>query len=538
MSRLFLLVIALSLFLSFFRLGSVTLFDVDEAVFATATKEMVQSGDWITPTYNGRNRYDKPILFYWLMAVPYRVLGISEFSSRFPSALASSVLVLSVFLFVRRFRDEETALAASLSFTLSLYFLVYSHAAVTDMVLTLFITLSLISFYLSVTEEKGRDRYLSGFYLFSGLAFLTKGLIGILFPFAISMIYLLATEGTKGIGKVFSVKGVILFLVVSAPWYIAQYSVNGDDFIQQFFIKHHFKRYTGVISGHRGPFYYYIPVLIIGFFPWVAFLPAGIKNALQDLRRLKTEGEGSSPIRRHSLLVFALLWAAFVMVFFSLATTKLPNYILPSIPAVAILVSSGLSSAGVLAETRMRYHAGIFIVVTSLLLAVGLLVSRTYLTEIGIHGLDWTFSAALILFALAVTSFYAFVSRKTSYYSVAAIVVCFLLSLSFGAIPVASNYVQGTLYRYSLQAKQRLQDGGRLIAYGMNNPSIVFYSGHKVIGAGSRDEVVPLVEENVNVVAISRMKDVEMLKELGFQVLEEDGRYALLERRVHLSGKI
>ena len=247
---------------------------------------MVEGGNWITPTYNGENRYDKPILLYWLMAGSYKIFGVNEFGARFPSAVASCLLICSLFFFVNHFQDDKTALYAAMASFLSLSFFVYSHAAVTDMILTLFITLSLFSFYCSVAgNEKypGKDTiYSYGFYLFSALAFLTKGLIGIVFPFGVALIYMIVTERWCGVKKVFRLKGLILFLLVSAPWYLAQLSINGRDFFEQFIVKHHFKRYTGVISGHKGPFYYYIPVLLIGLFPWIAYLPAGIRNTVKE----------------------------------------------------------------------------------------------------------------------------------------------------------------------------------------------------------------------------------------------------------------
>ena len=152
------------------------------------------------------------------------------------------------------------------------------------MTLTLFISLSLFSFYFSQGHDE-KPLYIYGFYLFSALAFLTKGLIGIVFPFGIAITYLFLTERWQGIKKVFNLKGMILFVVVSAPWYLSQYAVNGHEFIYQFFIKHHFKRYLDVISGHKGPFYYYVPVLIAGLFPWSMFLPAGLRNAIKSKDR-------------------------------------------------------------------------------------------------------------------------------------------------------------------------------------------------------------------------------------------------------------
>ncbi|HAM49190.1 MAG TPA: hypothetical protein DCP92_00265 [Nitrospiraceae bacterium] len=519
MSRLLLLIITLTVFLSFFRLGSVTLFDVDEAVFATATKEMVQSGNWITPTYNGKNRYDKPILFYWLMAIPYKIFGINEFSARVPSAVAASLLVPALFLFIRRFENEEKALYATLSFTLSIYFLLYSHAAVTDMTLTLFITLSLICFYLSVIEEKsGRiNWYIYGFYLFSALAFLTKGLIGMVFPFAIALIYLFITEGLRGIQKAISLKGAVLFVVVSAPWYVIEFMINGNEFVQQFFIKHHFIRYTEVISGHTGPLYYYIPVLIGGLFPWVAFLPAGIRSVFRGKERLG---------------LFAFIWMVVVIVFFSLSTTKLPNYILPAIPATSILISFGMD-----AQDRWIRHANVFIAFVTLCIGLAFLVSKKYLLEFGLQNAHWIIPFGVVMLVASVLRLYAAFRKKTFYGLLSALTGAFLLVLSIEAFPAANAYLQGTLYRYSLCARERLGDDEPLITYGLNNPSIVFYSGHKVIEAGSKDELATLLKNEAHALVITRAGDIDSAKDAGLKVVADDGRFAMLERGSGIAAK-
>lgn len=509
MTRFLLPIIAITIFVSFFRLGSVTLFDVDEAVFAEATKEMVETGNWITPTYNGGSRYDKPILFYWLMAASYKIFGINEFAARFPSSIASFLLGLSVFFFVRHFRGEKDALYAAISLLLSIYFLAYSRAAVTDMTLTLFITISIFSFFLSV--NKGRY-FIYGFYLFSALACLTKGLIGIVFPFSIAAIYILTKEGLSGIKKVFSLKGIILFLIIAAPWYIAEYIINGKEFVQQFFIKHHFKRYTGVISGHKGPVYYYIPALIIGLFPWIAFLPAGIRNVFKEKDRLNS---------------FAFIWFASIFVFFSLSTTKLPNYILPAIPAVSILIASGMT----VHNKRWWQYSNLCMAIISVLIGVIFLISKGYLSKIGILDADWIFAITAIMTVMAILSFYSILAKKEHYGFMSCLMVAFLFLFITKGVPIANQYLQGTLYKYSIYAKERLYDDDRIIAYRVNNPSIVFYSGHKVINVQDKDELMTFMKNSRYAIAIAKTRDVEVLNELGFNLLEKDEKYAILERK-------
>ncbi len=538
-SYYFPVLIALFLFISFYRLASVTLFDVDEAVFAEATKEMVNDGKWITPTYNGVNRYDKPILFYWLMAVSYKAFGINEFGARFPSAATGFLLCLAVFLFGRRAGSVWTGIYASTALALSLFYFVYSHAAVTDMTLTLFITLSLFSFFLSGAEKTGSrpgtDWYLYGFYLFSSLAFLTKGLIGIVFPFAIAMIYMYAKERMRGVRRIFSLKGFILFFIVSGPWYGAELAVNGEEFIRLFIIKHHFMRYTEVISGHRGPIFYYIPVLIIGLFPWIVFLPGGIRDALRGSRNnhagpivsaSKSRSQNSSADgldRSATLLTF--IWLSFVFVFFSFSTTKLPNYILPAVPAACLLIASGISQRWG-SWKRFEYAALAFL---SILLAAGFIISGRYLPKPVIGGTGWVLIVAAILIAMAAAGFYIAFRRKESYGALAAFMFAFLVVLSVKALPLANGYMQGALHKFSLYAKQTLPAGEKVIVYRINNPSIVFYSDHDVTEIEDPAELAPLIKEGGRLLVIAKTRDLGSLKDAGLTLKEETGNYALLE---------
>ncbi|MBF0506399.1 MAG: glycosyltransferase family 39 protein [Nitrospirae bacterium] len=531
MSKFILPLVIAALLMSFLRLGFVSLFDVDEAVFSTATREMVHSGDWIMPTYNGEKRYDKPVLFYWLMAASYKTFGINNFAARFPSALAALLLAVALFLFVKRINGEKKAFYAAVSFVLSIYYIIYSHAAVTDMTLTLFISLSLFSFYMSTIHPKNRDsdrfmetksdktvavpifraRYLYGFYAFSALAFLTKGLIGIVFPFGIAVIYLYASGGWAGLRHIINIKGMVLFLVISAPWYLAQIAINGQEFIDQFFIKHHFMRYAGVISGHSGPLYFYIPALLIGLFPWVAFLPSGIRAVFRDKDRLD---------------LFAFIWAVFIVLFFSLSTTKLPNYILPAVPGIVILIASGMS-----AGTKKWNHAAyVTMAFLAAILGSGLLLARPYLVRHGIPEDVVPVIAGVLMAGIVLADVYALITDKKMYYVICLITGFFMVVLLVQTLPAANGYLQGALYRYSLYAKDRLQPGEPIIEYGINKPSIVFYSGHRVVNAGRKNDLSAIVDKTRHAIVIAKTKDSGEIESLGFNVVARDAQYALFER--------
>ncbi|MBI5635010.1 MAG: glycosyltransferase family 39 protein [Nitrospirae bacterium] len=515
MNRFLLFALFLSLFFGFFRLGSTRLFDVDEAVFAQATKEMVHSGDWITPTYNGENRYDKPILFYWMMAVSYKLFGISEFSARVPSVVSAVFLCIALFFFVRHFRDDKGAFWSVIVFVFSLYFFVYARAAVTDMALTLFISLSLFSFFRFITEEGAgaarRDYFIYAFYAFSALAFLTKGLVGILFPFGIAVSFLLIVKDAVSIKKLFNLKGLMVFFLIALPWYSAEFILNGKEFFEQFIIKHHFKRYSGVISGHKGPLYYYLPVILIGLYPWIFYLPSAVRKTLRD---------------RDPLRFFALVWFVFIFLFFTLSTTKLPNYILPAVPAAVILLSSAISEGH-----RWNRSAELGLAIVSLLGGGALFLAPRYVTRPGIPDLPGLFPLAGIFLCLGLLSLRGFLSGRQIRAGLPVLMAVFFVTVSVGILPAATDYLQGALYRYSLYAKHALSEDKPLVAYRMNNPSILFYSDHRLVNIRNPEELSSFLLNGGRSVAIAKTQDTSTLKEAGFVLLENNGRYALFERK-------
>ena len=532
-------VIAIALFVAFLKLGSFTLFDVDEAVFAQASKEMVTSGNWITPTYDGQDRFDKPILIYWLMAGSYEAFGVNALAARVPSAAAAFLLALSVFFFMGaaagerelwgRFASrEKKAFYAASCLVLSVFFLVYSHAAVTDMTLTLFITLSLFSFYLAAA--KGRRGFIYGFYFFSALAFLTKGLIGVVFPFGIALLYRVlahgrAKERQRGQGKIWSAPGVLLFLVAGLPWYVAEYMATGDAFIRNFFIKHHLMRYMHVISGHTGPVYYYLPVLALGLFPWIAYLPQGVADAFRE---------------KDSPGLFALIWLSFVLVFFSFAKTKLPDYILPAVPAAAVLIGSGMGracdvrSAGKVVMSRTGRMSNAVIALMALLAGAAFYLSKGYLLRAGIRA-DWPYWLSGIMLLIALFSLYAAFRGKSRNLALGFFMLCFLSVAIFKAVPAASQYLQGELYEYSIYAGKNLRPGGALIAYKINNPSVVFYSGRHVDAVDDEKGLLAALGGRGQAMIITKKADAKEVEaaagpSLKLKLLEPGGNYSLFEK--------
>lgn len=505
----------LILFVSFFKSGGFMLFDVDEAVFSEAAREMVETGDLITPTYNYEPRYDKPILIYWFMSAAFWLFGTTEFAARFTSGLFASLLAGMTFLFVRHAKGLMPALLAACALLLNIEFFVYSHSAVTDMTLAFFITASLFAFYLGA-EGDGK-RWFAWFWAASALAVLTKGVIGLLFPAVIAGGFIVLAKRHELVRQVLRPSYIGLFLLISAPWFVAQFMVNGWEFFDAFIIKHHIKRYSGVISSHSGPFYFYAAVLLAGFFPWVAMLVPGIWRGLKG--RLD---------RENSLYLLCAVWVVFVFVFFSVAKTKLPNYIFPLFPAAAVL--SGLVMAGMVERARQSKASLFTLLVLAGLIASALLIVPSLGLRMDIaYPPKFFFVLAALFIIAAALSVAAFFRPFSAFMGLSALSLVLIVFLRLYALPPANLYLQKTLYDYSRYARAHLPASGVLVTYEINKPSIPFYARRGFI---KTDRVnvsqIKALPEGTPVALITTPSRLEELRAYGLKVIDSRGDYILL----------
>lgn len=313
----FWLVAIISIMIIFFNLGGIPLLDPDEPVYAETPKEMIVFDEFVSPRIYGEYWYDKPPMYYWLVAASYKIFGITEFAARFPSALLAVACTLAVYLSGRRLFNERAGMAGALVLTTSIEFFYLGKAAVTDMTLLLCLTVSLLAFI-----EK---RYYLA-YVFAGLATVTKGPIGLLFPGAIVFSYILVTRQWSLIKSMKIPSGLLVYALVAFPWYIMMYSIHGSAFIDTFLGFHNVTRFTSPEHPELVLWYYYIPVLMLGFFPWTAIMLQSMWNSLANSRR-------DFPV-----LLFLNIWAAVIFVFFTISQTKLVSYILPMYPPLAMIV--------------------------------------------------------------------------------------------------------------------------------------------------------------------------------------------------------
>ena len=317
-------VLIVAVFIMFFQLGSNPLLDPDEPVYAQTAREMLAAGDLLSPRIYGDFWYDKPPMYYWLVAAASQVFGMGEFAARFPSALLAVAGSVYLYLSVARLISVRAGLFSALVLTTSVEYFYLGKAAVTDMTLSFCLMVSLLSFI----EKK----YLR-FYLFAALAVVTKGPIGLFFAGGIVFLYLAATQRWRELARMSLLKGAALFTLVAAPWYALMIHYHGAAFVDTFLGFHNVTRFTAPEHASGAVWYYFVPVLLVGFFPWTALLFQSLWSALTTNRKDR------------SVLLFFLIWAAVVFVFFSISATKLVSYILPMYPALAVILGWYLDQA-------------------------------------------------------------------------------------------------------------------------------------------------------------------------------------------------
>ncbi|HEY3426650.1 MAG TPA: glycosyltransferase family 39 protein [Negativicutes bacterium] len=348
--------------LMFAFLGTHPLLDPDEPVYAETAREMLQFQDFISPRIYGDFWYDKPPMYYWLVAMSFTSFGDGEFAARFPSAFLAVSGAVLVYLSGRKLFNERAGLLAALVLATSLEYFYLGNAAVTDMTLTFFLTAALLSFL-------HRKYYL--LYGFAALAVVTKGPVAIFFCGVIIGLYLVLTGDLKMMKRMKVISGGAFFAMIALPWYAVMYSLHGMAFIDTFLGFHNITRFLQPEHASGAIWYYYIPVLILGFFPWSAFLAQAFFTGLNK------KGE------YHNICVFLVIWASVVFVFFSISQTKLVSYILPMYPPLAILVGYYFDKAWT--EKRyqaLKYSAIVFGIVASVLIAGLFYAGMTVMAEL------------------------------------------------------------------------------------------------------------------------------------------------------------
>ena len=498
---------------------------------------------------NGRLYFEKPPLHFWLMAASFEALGYNEFAGRLPSALAGLALVFLVGWFGRREAGETAGLLGTLFFVTSLLVVMLARTALVDMLLTLWTTASLIFFYLGYRSPEGTDRrYFYAGWAALGLAFLTKGPVGAAVPLlALVPLALLNRDLIPTLKRVRILQGILIFLIISGPWYVLAFIREGRLFWDGFFVGQNVRRYTEVLLGHGPPIWYFLPVMAAGLWPWFFFAWPTIWRGLVKTNRAQRLAD-----RQASLDHFLAVWFLTGLLFFSLGATKLPHYIMPVAPAAALL--AGRWWAGRLARTSGgRLEAAVLYGLTGLIglvLAVSLLAvgwvepwamekvraginpdSAEYAFPLYQSGL--ALPAALVGLLVGVVTGFALLSKRfrkppAVLAGLALAAGLLVVGLTHLVAPAAFDYLQTPAKELARQAGGSLRPRDRLAAYGLYKPTMWFYTGRHIerIRAPEKDKLKEYLDSQERVFLLSRLSLVPVLEAQDrFRLLAVKGGY-------------
>jgi 4-amino-4-deoxy-L-arabinose transferase-like glycosyltransferase len=550
-----LLLLLLSGLLFFIGLGSMGLTDRDEGRNAEAGREMFASGDLITPTFNGELRVAKPVFVYWLMTLSYHLFGVNEFAARAPSALFGVALILMHYLFLSRLRGPTVGLFGALMLLLNVEMLALGRMAITDSVLIFFTTLSLYGFWLGL-HEPGRGRHwMWGFYAGMALATLTKGPVGFAVPLITALLYLAATRQWLVFWERGApIAGTLIFLLLAGPWYATMFLIHGDAYSTQAKV-HTVGRFLAPMEGHGGGWWFYFPVLLLGFYPWSAFLPAAFYRAYGSWRESRTavNHKYESPESREplgsgdELEWFAGLWIVGVFIFFSLSSTRLPHYIGPLFPACALLAASfwtqGLkdpSTGGLRGSIHFMMGIGYLLAIgfasaPSLFIKFsGKMVKEFPLATQFDLGLGPYVGAGIIVISMGLIGYFGLNdNRRGIAFGVAggALASVFLVAI-LAVIPGLNRYAIAPPQELAYAAGLNLHPTDQLIAFGSTRPSIAFYARRAVtfIPTGEIDRLrAALGKEGRTMILLPEYFQDALPKEAeGFQPILKRYGYVLL----------
>jgi len=376
----------------------------DEGRYSEISREMALSGDWVTPRLNGIKYFEKPPLQYWASALSFKLFGVNDYTARLYVALAGFATIALVGFIGRRLWGWDMALASMIALACSPYFMALGGIVTLDMGLTLWTTATLFC-YLGAEHARERPRTQLRWMLFAwaamAMAVLSKGLVGIVFAGAAMLIVVFLRRERAALARLRLIPGLIVFFAIAAPWFVAV-SMANDEFAQFFFFHEHFARFLTTTHRRVEPGWYFLPIVALGFLPWMFALPAAVIHAWREERAAPFQ-----PLR------ITLLWCAFVVLFFSASGSKLPAYVLPVFPPLALVLGRYLMLAP---EKRLALWSGLVIPVAVALVVVAWRLPQSAKDEwtrgMYVEARPWAVAAAAVLLIGAILTTALLIRRQ------------------------------------------------------------------------------------------------------------------------------
>ena len=454
--------------LYFSALGTIPLLEPDEGRYAEIPQEMLASGDFVTPRLNGVVYLEKPPLYYWGTAASLAAFGENEFGARGFAAAVSVAGILITYWMGASLAGWRTGLYSAIVLSTSFYYYVIGRLNTLDMTLAVLLALSIFPAFLYHSGKRESRAYLLLSYGASGLAFLTKGLVGVVFPLAIMVLWLVFSRRYREYAKGFSPVGMGIFLAIVLPWTFLVQREN-PDFLWFFFVHEQFLRYTTKIHRHSEPFWYFLPIVAAGFVPWAAFL----RRVVLVVR------EASRVFFPRDDLALLLSWSLFILLFFSFSGSKLPTYVAPIFPPLAVLFGRGLDLWAEREDGTSRCR---FPFAFSVVLAAAIVVAPSY-SRYRVEPAAWAWATAapvaLILLWGAIPLFMRRLGAERVVLLSFLVLALFLTSVNRPAGLFLGGYK--SVKDLSLSLRGILHPEDALAQYGTFRPGLPFYTGRRTI---------------------------------------------------------
>ena len=468
----------------FGSLGERKLVRPDEGRYAEISREMVATGDWTTPRLNGYKYFEKPALQYWATAAAFVLFGAHEWTARLWSALTGFLGVLLVLHFGNRAFGRPVGGLAAAVLAGSVFWVVIGHINTLDMGVSFFMSLAVLGLAMAQLDDataQERWRWMHAAWAAAALALLSKGLIGIVLPAGALAFYIVIQRDWRLLARLHIGTGLLLFFAISAPWFFAVSAAN-DEFFHFFFIQEHFQRFLTKGHGRYQPAWYFIPMLLIGFSPWILTLPGALARAWRHAPERAT-----GPTFRPARLL--LVWSVVVFAFFSASSSKLPSYTLPIFPALAILVALHAAKAGrALLAAQSALYAAIGLAAALLAPQIMRTANAEMPAELLANYVPWIRGAGLGLLGLAAASAYLAMRRHT-----VAALVCLAagglfasLSLLLGHETLSPAY---SAYHIAEKIRPELRADAPFYTVNTFDHTLPYYLGRTVTMVAYKDEL-------------------------------------------------
>ena len=523
----------ITIYLLFFHnMWSYDLMDVDETRYVDMSRYMMRTKDYLTLHLNGGYFFEKPPLYFWIETLTFTLFGgkVSEGIARIPIAIQAFLGCLALYFVSAKAVSKKFGLMAAAISATVLEFLILAKVAILDSLLTSCITISVFSGFMTFfVEERFKKYWWWAFYIFSALGILAKGIPAFVVPFGVMFFVGLYTKSLKEYFKPkYCAVGFVLFFVIVLPWHIAMLLKYKYAFFHEYIILHHFARFVGsdILNKNR-PFYYYLPVIIWGFFPWIfSFIPAVIKK----FKEFEFVNFNKLYSNQEKFVVFNIIGLLFTLIFYSASSSKLVTYILPVYPFMAVLLADYWSKNGFSRGLKVSS-----ILLSSLILFVG--VGGAFI-QFFMPPFLYDFVKEVQLFTcifftlVGVLTFY-FIYKQDKIKLFASYVAFMVLFSAFGAYHLFNidyKFGQNDLKKFALYAKENDLNLVSLnvgIKYSLN-----YYSDSNVLIFDGTDAKAVIPYLKAGYVLVIRNKDMESVsKSLTFDVIERGVKYSLVKQQ-------